>query len=109
MGMAYTKNENVAKVRALAVRMVREGKSTRVVARYFGYGQSTIVKWCARAPKGFVYKIETKSSAPKTSPNSLPKEVVGKIIHARIKSKRCAEVVHEILQGRRCGSIPFIS
>lgn len=98
MKMAYTKNENIPKVRALAVRMVRSGKSTRVVARHFGYGQSTIVKWCAKAPQGFFNRIPTRSSAPKTSPNSLPKEIVGKIIHARIKSKRCAEVVHEILK-----------
>jgi hypothetical protein len=37
MRMSYTKNENVPKVRAYAVRMVRSGKSTREVARYFGY------------------------------------------------------------------------
>lgn len=99
MRMAYTKNENVAKVRAYAVRMVRGGKSTREVARHFGYAQSTIVKWCKRAPKGFVYRIETQSSAPKTSPRSLPKETVGKIIYARITSKnRCAEVVHQMLK-----------
>lgn len=98
MKMAYTKNENVAKVRAYAVRMVRSGKSTREVARHFGYGQSTIVKWCARAPKSFVYRIETRSSAPKNSPRALPKEIVGKIIHARIESKRCSEVVYEMLK-----------
>jgi len=96
--MAYTKNENIPKVRACAVRMVRSGKSTREVARYFGYGQSTIVKWCQRAPRGFVGRIETRSSAPKTSPLALPEEIVGRIIHARVKSKRCAEVVHEMLK-----------
>ncbi len=98
MKMAYTKNENVEKVRALAVRMLRSGKSTREVAKYYGYGQSTIVKWSARAPKGFVYRIPTRSSAPKTSPNSLPNETVGKIIYTRITSKRCAEVVHRMLK-----------
>lgn len=98
MVMAYTKNENVGKVRAYAVRMVRSGKSTRETARYFGYAQGTIVKWCKRAPKGFVGSIPTRSSAPKHSPRSLPKETVGRIINARIKSKRCAEVVYEILK-----------
>ncbi|MDD5318532.1 MAG: DDE-type integrase/transposase/recombinase [Candidatus Pacebacteria bacterium] len=96
--MAYTTNEKLPRLRALAVRMVRDGKSTREVARYFGYGQSTIVKWCARAPKGFVKYIETKSSAPKNSPNSLPQETIGRIIHARVKSKRCSEVVYEMLK-----------
>ena len=96
--MSYTKNENVPKVRADAVRMVRSGKSTRVVARYFGYSQSAIVKWCQKAPRSFSDRIETRSSAPLTSPNSLPKETVGRIIHARIKSKRCSEVVYEMLK-----------
>lgn len=98
MRMAYTKNENIPKVRAYAVRMIRSGKSTREVARYFGYGQSTIVKWCKKAPLGFVYRIETRSSAPNTSPRSLSTETVGRIIHARVKSKRCAEVVYEMLK-----------
>ena len=96
--MSYTKNEYVPKVRADAVRMVQSGKSTRVVARHFGYSQSAVVKWCQRAPKSFFNQIETRSSAPKYSPNSLPKETVGRIIHARIKSHRCAEVVHEMLK-----------
>lgn len=98
MTMAYTTNERMAEVRAKAVNMVRGGKSTREVARYFGYGQSTIVKWCQRAPKGVLKRLETQSSAPKHSPNSLPEETVGRIIHAKIKSKRCAEVVHELLK-----------
>lgn len=98
MTMAYTTNEKIPRLRALAVRMVREGKSTREVARYFGYNQSSVARWCQRAPRGFVRRIETRSSAPKTSPRSLPKETVGRIIHARIESKRCAEVVHEMLK-----------
>jgi transposase InsO family protein len=98
MTMAYTTNEKIAEVRAKAVNMVRGGKSTREVARYFGYGQSTIVKWCQRAPKGVIERLETQSSVPKHSPKSLPEETVGRIIHARIKSKRCAEVVYEILK-----------
>jgi len=98
MKMSYTKNENVPKVRADAVRMVRSGKSTRVVARYFGYSQSAVVKWCQKAPKSFFNRIETMSSAPKCSPNALPNETVGRIIHARVKSHRCAEVVFEMLK-----------
>lgn len=98
MGMSYTTNENIPKVRALAVTMVRGGKSTREVARHFGYSQSVIVKWCRKAPPGIVERIETRSSTPKTSPNSLPKETVGRIIHARISSHRCAEVVYEMLR-----------
>lgn len=98
MNMSYATNEKLPGIRAQAVNMVRSGKSTREVARYFGYNQSAIVRWCQRAPKGFVKMIETRSSIPKSSPCSLPKETVGRIIHARIKSHRCAEVVYEMLK-----------
>ncbi|MDD5318729.1 MAG: DDE-type integrase/transposase/recombinase [Candidatus Pacebacteria bacterium] len=97
--MAYTTNEKLPEIRAQAVRLVREGWSTRKAARHFGYTQSAVVKWCKRAPKTYDPKrIETRSSAPHTSPASLPKETVGRIIHARLKSRRCAEVVHEMLK-----------
>lgn len=97
--MAYTTNDKLPKMRADAVRMVRSGKSTREVARYFGYAQSTIVKWCARAPKTWSAKrIETLSSRPRLSPNALDKEIVARIVHTRMKSKRCAEVVHHLLE-----------
>lgn len=86
------------RVRAEAVRMVRRGSSTRIVARHFGYSQSAIVKWGKKAGIVVGARIETKSSTPKTSPRSLPKEIVGRIIHARIRSKRCAEVVYEMLK-----------
>jgi transposase InsO family protein len=78
--------------------MIRGGKSTREVARYFGYNQSSIVRWCKKAGIVVGARIETISSRPKTSPKSLSKETVGRIIHARIKSKRCAEVVHQMLK-----------
>ncbi len=37
MVMAYTTNENAGKVRIQAIRMIRDSKSTREVARYLGY------------------------------------------------------------------------
>lgn len=96
MNMAYTTNEKIPRVHASAVRMVRSGKSTREVARHFRYNQSSIVRWCKKAGIVVGARIETKNSAPKTSPQSLPEETVGRIIYARIKSKRCAEVVFQI-------------
>lgn len=100
MGMAYTTNEKIGQVRARAVRMVRSGKSTREVARHFGYAQSTIVKWCRRAPERFGRNgiLETRSSRPHTCPNQTPREIGARIIAVRQESKRCAEVVHRILQ-----------
>src|SRR3989344_6377704 len=98
MNMAYTTNEKIPRVRATAVRMVRSGKSTREVARYFGYNQSSIVRWCKKAGIVVGARIETESSAPKTHPKSLSREIVGRIIHARLKTRRCAEVVYEMLK-----------
>lgn len=98
MAMAYTTNEKLPKLRADAVRMVRGGKSQSEVARYLGYPQGTISKWCARAPKTWEPKrIATRSSRPRRSPRSLSRDVVGRIIHARMTTKRCSEVVHNFL------------
>ncbi len=96
--MPYTKSENLPRVRAQAVRMVRKGSSTREVARHFGYSQSVIVKWCKKAGIVVGARIETKSSRPKTHPNSLSKEIIGKIIATRVEHKRCSEVIHEYLK-----------
>jgi len=98
MEMAYTTNENLPRVRAQAVRMVRAGSSTREVARYFGYSQSCIVKWCKKAGVVVGARIETKSCRPKTHPHSLSKEKVAAIIKARMDHNRCSEVVHEYLK-----------
>ncbi len=47
--MAYSKNPHLAKVRMEAVRLVKwRGWSTRQAARYTGFAQGTIVKWCQR-------------------------------------------------------------
>ncbi len=98
MKMSYTKSENVPRVRAQAVRMVRKGSSTRAVARHFGYTQSCIVKWCKRAGIVVGARIETRSSRPKSHPNSLSKEIIAKIVAARVEHKRCSEVIHEYLR-----------
>ena len=96
--MSYTTNDKIPKLRADAVRMVRGGKSQSEVARYLGYQQGTISKWCSRAPKTFLpKKIETCSSRPLNSPLSIPNELVARIIHTRLLTKRCSEVVHQSL------------
>lgn len=98
MQMPYTTNDKLPKVRAEAVRMIRRGTSTRLVARHFGYSQSAVVKWCKRAGIVVGARIETGSSRPKHHPQSLSKEMVAKIIATRIKYKRCSEVIHEYLK-----------
>jgi transposase InsO family protein len=98
MKMAYTTNDRLPRIRAEAVRMVRSGKTTRVVARHFGYSQGAIVQWCKRACNDLRIGIPTRSSRPKTSPRRTPREVEGRIIGIRNETKRCAEVVYEQLK-----------
>lgn len=96
--MAYTTNEKLPELRMKAVLLVRKGWSVRKVARHFGFSHGAVLNWIKKAPRDGRRTIPTKSAAPKTSPRALPKETVGRIIDARIKSKRCAEVVYEMLK-----------
>lgn len=99
MDMSYSKNPNLPKVRAEAVKMVRSGQSTRVVARHFGFAQSTIVKWCQKVPE-HVYQyriIPTESSRPKHHPNELSEAVVQQILDLREDTKRGAEFIHFLM------------
>ena len=107
MKMAYTTSENLPRVRAQAVRMVRAGQSTRKVARHFGYSQSAVVKWCKRAGIVVGARIETRSSRPHRHPKELSREKVGAIIAARKEHRRCSEVIREYL--RRDGVMVSLS
>jgi transposase InsO family protein len=100
MKMAYTTNEKVGKVRLQAIRMVVGGKSTREVARHFGYNQSTIVRWYARKNESWRLQKElpTRSSRPHTSPRRIQRNIEAKIIAIRKETKRCSEVVYERLK-----------
>ena len=97
MYMAYTTNPHIPKIRAQAVQLVRSGWSTRKVARYTGYNQSTIVRWCSKVPPAGRREIPTLSSAPHGHPRALSSDVVSAIIEQRRKRGRCAEVVHREL------------
>lgn len=100
MAMAYSKNPNLPKVRAEAVKMVRAGHSTRVVARHFGYSHSAVVKWCAKIPPDFYqYRvIQTESSRPRHHPKELSEGVVKQILAYRRETRRGAEFIHFLLK-----------
>lgn len=101
MRMAYTTNTKIGTVRIQAIRMMRSGKSSREVARYFGYNQSTVLRWYHRRNEAWHRKeLPTRSSRPKTSPRRTPKEIEGMIVGVRNETKRCAEVVYEVLKAR---------
>ncbi len=95
--MAYTQNPHVPKVRWEAVKMLRTGKSSREVARYFGYNQSTILRWSKKAEYRNAGPIPTLSSRPRSNPNALPRETVEKIVLKRLERNRCGQVVHQAL------------
>ena len=99
--MAYTTNPKLPRLRMQAVTMVRRGASTREVARYFGYNQSTIARWVKRADEEHLIGSEnlpTRSSRPKSHPAALDQKIVQAIITERLKHRRCAEVVHDALR-----------
>ena len=96
--MTYTQNPNMPKVRRDAAQMVYKGYTPTEVGRRFGVGSSTICKWVKKAKKYGYHPIPTLSSRPKHHPNQLSDELVWRIFGQRIKSKRCAEVVHQELK-----------
>lgn len=97
--MPYTTNPNMPRLRAKAAKLVlEEGWSTRQVARYTGFNQSTIVRWVNKFKKhNYRNKIPTESSKPHSHPNQLSPKIVQKIIEYRLKHQRCAEVLHHLL------------
>lgn len=87
-----------------AVRLVKYRRwSTRQVARYTGFSQSVIVKWCQKDPTGGWHRIPTRSSRPHHHPRQLSENIKRKIINLRLKTGRTSEVVHQELlnQGLR--------
>ena len=95
--MPYTTNPKIPSIRKEAAQLVYKGWSTRKVARHFGFNQSTIVRWFKKSKMYGYHPIPTQSSRPKHHPKQLSDNLVWKIFHQRIKSKRCAEVVHQEL------------
>lgn len=99
--MAYTTNPKLPRLRMQAVLMVRRGASTRETARYYGYNQSTIVRWVQRADAEYLTgseNLSTRSSRPKSHPKSLAPELVAAIVIERLKHRRCAEIVQDSLR-----------
>lgn len=96
--MAYTTNPHLPRLRMEAVRLVKyRGWSTRKVARYTGFSQSAIVKWCGRDETGGWERIPTASAKPKTHPAQLSDELVAAIVAKRLELNRASEVVQAAL------------
>lgn len=95
--MSYTTNTRLPRVRRDAVRMLRKGYSTRMVARHFGYSQKAISNWSRKAEKLGDVPIPTKSSRPKTSPRRISNEICDQVSAKRKELGRSIEVVHHAL------------
>ena len=96
MGMPYETNPRLPRIRMEAVRMVQEGYSTTEAGRHFGYSQSAVVKWVARArlmPQNAVV-IPTRSSRPYSHPASLSQDIIHRILDIRAEKDQCAEIIH---------------
>lgn len=99
MGMPYSTNPNLPRVRMQAVRLLAQGWSTREAARHLGYTQSAVVKRArkARSLPSNVHVIPTESSRPHHHPHELTQELVAAILTYRKRHRRCAEVLHHLL------------
>ncbi len=95
MNMSYTTNHHIPALRMKAARLViKEGWSTRQVARYTGYNQSTVVRWVKEAKISRKNSIPTKSSRPHSHPNALSSQIVYRIPEIRSERDQCAEIIH---------------
>ena len=98
MGMPYTTNQYIPRLRMRAAQLViRDGWSTRQVSRHTGYHQSSIVRWVKRARNSNLLVISTHSSRPHRHPRELPYELVLKILTYRAERNQCAEILHHRL------------
>ena len=102
--MPYTTNPNLPRLRLQAAKLVLDkGWSTRQVARYTGFNQSSVVRWKNLAKQNrYRFEIPTQSSRPDHHPNELGPEIVRKVLEYRLKHQRCAEVLHYLLKRDGC-------
>ncbi len=98
MGMPYTTNQYMPRLRMKAARLViRDGWSTREVARHFGYNQSSIVRWVEHAQHSNKLIIPTRSSKPHHHPHELAPDIISTILCYRRERNQCAEILHHRL------------
>lgn len=95
--MPYTQNPHLPKVRWEAIKLARDGLSTRKIATKIGWSQSAVSQWVRKAGPGWYGPYPTESSRPKKSPRTLSADVVSAIIKKREGRRRCGQVIHQEL------------
>jgi putative transposase len=96
--MAYSTNPSLPRIRQEAVRLHRRGWSARKIGRHLGFHHTAVMKWVAKARVWGDVPLPTKSSKPKHHPRQISNELAWQIFHTRLKVKRSAEVIHQILK-----------
>jgi transposase InsO family protein len=81
--------------------IIKEGWSTREVARHTGFDHSSVVRWVQKAKLARRrLQIPTLSSRPHHHPLALSSELVSAVLAERQKHGRCAEVIHyQLIKG----------
>lgn len=97
--MSYSNNPLLPKARADAVRLLVEQRlPVAVAARKSGIHRTTLwrwyKRWVARGYAGYISRIPTVSSRPRTNPRAVPDRTIARIRHYRQKYGRCAAIVH---------------
>lgn len=97
--MSYSSNPLLPRARAQAVRLVVEQHlSLTVAARKSGVHRTTLWRWYkrweARDYTGYVSRIPTRSSRPKSFGRAVSARVVDRIQYYRRRYGRCAAIVH---------------
>jgi len=88
-------NPRLPRLRMQAAKLViKDGWSTRQVARHTGFDHSTIVRWVKKSRLSTRNTIPTKSSRPRSHPRQIPHEVVKRILEVRAERSQCAEIIH---------------
>lgn len=85
------------RIRRDAVRFAKR-YGVRASARHFGFSPGAIVLWQKKATIWGDVAIPTRSSKPKKHPKELSGELQWKIFNTRLRVKRSAEVIHQILK-----------
>lgn len=100
MYMSYSSNPNLPRVRAEAVKLVKQGWSIRRAAKHFGFSHCAVRLWLKKKivrGKDRKMVIPTASSRPRHHSKELKPDIVSAIVEQRKKRNRCAEVVHREL------------
>lgn len=75
-----------------------KGWSARKVGRYLGYHHTAVMKWVKKAGVLGYHPIPTQSARPHSHPKRTDENIEKEIVDLRIKTKRCTEAIHLMIE-----------